>query len=81
MNKHIYIDTKIDDLVVSIQPKELNSKLPATILHKVSQKYGNKCYKDVGYILKNSIVILKNMRFVCLMKAELLSFDFFIMKC
>ncbi len=60
MNKHIYIDTKIDDLVVSIHPRELNSKLPATILHKVSQKYGNKCYKDVGYILKNSISILKN---------------------
>ena len=60
MNKHIYIDTKIDDLVISVQPFELNSKLPATILHKITQKYGNKCYKDVGYILKNSISILKN---------------------
>ena len=60
MNKHIYIETKIDDLVINVQPKELNSKLQATILHKVTQKYGNKCYKEVGYILKNSIVILKN---------------------
>ena len=60
MNKHIYIETKIDNLVISIQPRELNSKLQATILHKISQKYGNKCYKDIGYILKNSISVLKN---------------------
>lgn len=60
MNKHIYVDTKIDNLVVSVQPKELNSKLPATILHKITQKYGNKCYKEIGYIMKNSIAVLKN---------------------
>lgn len=60
MNKHIYIETSINNLVVSIQPKELNSKLQSTILHKISQKYGNKCYKDIGYILKNSISVLKN---------------------
>lgn len=60
MNKNIYIDTQIDDLVISVKPKELNSKLQDTILNKIKEKYGNKCYKELGYILKNSLIFLKN---------------------
>lgn len=59
MNNHIDIETKIEDLVISILPKELNKDLDATIENKIMKKYGNKCYQNIGYIKKNSINVLK----------------------
>lgn len=60
MNKNIYIDTRIDNLIVSIVPKELNKNLLNTIEKKITKKYGNKCYNNVGYIMKNSIKLLSH---------------------
>ena len=59
MNNHIDIETKIEDLIISILPKELNKDLDATIENKIMKKYGNKCYQNIGYIKKNSISVLK----------------------
>lgn len=59
MNDHIDIETKIEDLVISITPKELNKNLDKTIEDKIMKKYGNKCYGDIGYIKRNSIRVLK----------------------
>ena len=60
MNNNIYIETKIDNLVIGVYPKEINKTLPDTLLLKIKNKYGNKCYKDFGYIEQNSIEMLKH---------------------
>lgn len=43
---------------INITPKDINKKIPQSLLNILKNKIGNKCIKD-GYVIKDSIQIIK----------------------